>query len=321
MQKRDAKSTFVITMILLVGWLGKIQADTSDAFVRESLWSQPRLFGRRLMDSSARLMTGRAPNIDLKKDSPTRPVFESDAPTRLDVTLVLSAGVLWTQSEFIIKDDLAPKTPRWTTPGALDTTMRNWLLWQNPKTAGRISNYLFRGLFVPSVLWTPLLISKDQYASRLMIGSEALFYNAMLNQAVKFAVGRQRPSSYFNDIPRRKGGDEYLSFYSGHSAISFGIATSTAYLLSDTYPRQDWIIWSSAFVLASSVAYLRVAADRHYFTDVLVGAVIGSAIGHLIAHQRTQDWLLGESETVPTTSPSGRFYPDTEIVLSKTISF
>ena len=30
------------------------------------------------------------------------------------------------------------------------------------------------------------------------------------------------------------------------------------------------------------VAYTRVAAEKHYFTDVLIGAAIGSAIGLLV---------------------------------------
>ena len=38
-------------------------------------------------------------------------------------------------------------------------------------------------------------------------------------------------------------------------------------------------IWISALGLASATGYLRMAADKHYFSDVLTGAVVGSLVG------------------------------------------
>ena len=38
-------------------------------------------------------------------------------------------------------------------------------------------------------------------------------------------------------------------------------------------------IWGAGAALATVTGYLRIAADKHYFSDVLVGAVVGSAIG------------------------------------------
>ena len=35
-----------------------------------------------------------------------------------------------------------------------------------------------------------------------------------------------------------------------------------------------------AILLAAFPAYLRIAADKHYFTDVLTGAIIGSTIAY-----------------------------------------
>jgi membrane-associated phospholipid phosphatase len=31
--------------------------------------------------------------------------------------------------------------------------------------------------------------------------------------------------------------------------------------------------------MATGVGYLRIAADKHYFSDVMTGAIVGSAIG------------------------------------------
>ena len=38
-------------------------------------------------------------------------------------------------------------------------------------------------------------------------------------------------------------------------------------------------MWAAGLTLATTGAYLRIAADRHYATDVLAGAIVGSAVG------------------------------------------
>ena len=40
------------------------------------------------------------------------------------------------------------------------------------------------------------------------------------------------------------------------------------------------IVWISALGLASSTGYFRIAADKHYFSDVFVGAIVGSLVGN-----------------------------------------
>ena len=303
---------FVTTMmLLLVNGLSSVQADTDPAPVREE-----NRFGI-FRNSNSRLNTGSAPGRYLKQNvlfaSSSK---ESPKPTNLNHGLVLGLGISWGVSDFIFKDKLAPSKPRWTEPNVLDTTMREWLKCENTKTADTISDVLLFGVFLPSFTWTPWIYKEDEpYRSRLMIGAEAIAYNAVLNQIVKFSVGRQRPYSYFNDSD--EGGDEYLSFYSGHASTSFSAATSAAYVLSDkASPSMDIVIWSSSLIVAASVAYLRVAADKHYFTDVLVGAVVGSAIGLVVARQRTKNWL--ERESNPQTAPS--VFPPV-FVFSKTFSF
>ena len=42
------------------------------------------------------------------------------------------------------------------------------------------------------------------------------------------------------------------------------------------------LVWATSLPVALVTGYLRIAADRHYFTDVLVGAVLGSAIGFVV---------------------------------------
>lgn len=69
----------------------------------------------------------------------------------------------------------------------------------------------------------------------------------------------------------RPDGSTYNSFPSGHTAQAFAAAT----LLSEEY--KDKLPWMpyAAYGLASSVGMLRMANNRHYISDVLLGAGIG----------------------------------------------
>ena len=69
----------------------------------------------------------------------------------------------------------------------------------------------------------------------------------------------------------RPDGSNTHSFPSGHSAQVFLAAT----FLSQEYKhRLPWIPYA-AYTMASSVAAFRIANNRHYITDVLVGAGLG----------------------------------------------
>jgi membrane-associated phospholipid phosphatase len=212
-------------------------------------------------------------------------------PTSSDYALTMVGGGLWVGSE-IFKDSIAPSEPRWKTPNALERAVRDSLKWRNTdlNIASRSSDLLLVGA-VSSLFWTPLLTEND-YRSHVMVGLEAVILSGVLMQGVKFAVGRQRPYSYYSTRPA-KGADDYLSFYSGHASTVFAVATSTAYLLSDAHPKQKNVIWSSALAVAATVAYLRVAADKHYFSDVLVGGLTGGTIGYLVARARRTDSNIG----------------------------
>ena len=69
----------------------------------------------------------------------------------------------------------------------------------------------------------------------------------------------------------RPDGTSYNSFPSGHTAQAFLAAT----FLSEEYgKRYKWVPYV-AYSLASSVGSLRMANNRHYISDVLMGAGIG----------------------------------------------
>lgn len=118
-------------------------------------------------------------------------------------------------------------------------------------------------------------------------------------------IGRPRPYLYSEKAPLevRQSGDAGLSFISSHSAISFSIATSTFLALRRLYPRSavSWVALGIGLAGASTVAAARVLAGRHFPTDVLSGAIVGTAIGVLVPSLHGQKVAV-----VPQITPTAR---------------
>ena len=48
-----------------------------------------------------------------------------------------------------------------------------------------------------------------------------------------------------------------------------------------------WIVPASAYLAALSTGYFRIAGDRHWLSDVLVGALVGTGASYLVFALRT----------------------------------
>jgi membrane-associated phospholipid phosphatase len=129
------------------------------------------------------------------------------------------------------------------------------------------------------------------YGQDVLVLAEVFAVNVGLNNLVKFAVRRPRPLAYdpqFDDADRTAP-DSALSFYSGHSSTTFAMATAYSYLFMLRHPsgtgRKLVVpVWILSEGLAAATALLRVEAGKHFYTDVLTGALVGSALGLLIPY-------------------------------------
>jgi membrane-associated phospholipid phosphatase len=230
------------------------------------------------------------------------------------IAVVVVGGALYFSSETFLKDDLAPATCRRCTPLELDRTARNAAGWEDTALAANLSN-LDGYVLAPVVeLGLTMLASsgiKDDRPGRWIDDTAPIVEDAvvsgLVNQIVKFGVERQRPFVHFGDPSRPPDVDDNLSFYSGHTTLTFAIAIAIAIAIATSagivahrrQSRLEPLIWSAGYAFAATTGCLRIAADRHYLTDVATGAVVGTAIGlgvPLLLHPH----LGGQVELVPT---------------------
>ena len=168
--------------------------------------------------------------------------------------------------------------PNSSTINSFDSSIRNVLRWETSshKRANKLSDLLLYGVFVGSM---PISSYWLNNFNLLLINLEILSINGLITNIVKYGIGRQRPYSFYQT--KIDDDESYKSFFSGHTSTAFALGTSTAKMLCNYTSFNTKAIWASTLSLATATGYLRIAADKHYFTDVLVGAIIGSTVGHI----------------------------------------
>lgn len=111
---------------------------------------------------------------------------------------------------------------------------------------------------------------------------QAQILTELLVEPIKFSTNRLRPD-----------GSNHQSFPSGHAAITFAAATVIERHL-------GWRKAVLGYVIASYVAASRLHDNRHYLSDVVFGAAVGSIAGRTVVHHKADYWAL-----TPTAVPGG----------------
>jgi membrane-associated phospholipid phosphatase len=132
--------------------------------------------------------------------------------------------------------------------------------------------------------------ANEEMGKSTFIYVETLTASLVLNTVVKYAVRRPRPYTY-SERPAvqaslaaaraRRSRDSHLSFYSGHASTAFAAAVAGSYLYAQrsTSSAARATVWGIELALAAATANLRVRAGKHFWSDVMVGAVVGAGMG------------------------------------------
>ena len=116
-----------------------------------------------------------------------------------------------------------------------------------------------------------------------VVFGEAMAFSSALDLMVRSLQIHPRPLVYGKDVPARErlAGEASGSFYSGHTNAAFLAAVYLSYTYPLRHPNfqgQGWL-WTTTLATATAVASLRVAAGKHFPTDVVAGAAAGAFFG------------------------------------------
>ena len=140
---------------------------------------------------------------------------------------------------------------------------------------------------------TPFLLlagkeSRSNFDQCMTMYGEAAAINLGLTIMAKSIFPRPRPfvfnTSVATDLKVTRNAK--ASFFSGHTSLTAVNTFFVAKVYSDFYPDSKWkpIIWGTAAAIPAVTGYLRVAAGKHYPTDVIAGYAVGAAVGVLVPH-------------------------------------
>lgn len=127
------------------------------------------------------------------------------------------------------------------------------------------------------------LSAKNTRARQVALaGVQAFVMGGISVSIVKRIFGRVRPFQHTPPNPRLWEGPfklEYEGFPSGHTTVAFSVATVFAAAYSD----KPWVGIVS-YSLATGVGLSRIYDNKHWSSDVLIGAALGYAVGQTVVH-------------------------------------
>lgn len=173
----------------------------------------------------------------------------------------------------------------------IDSLSRNDVNWfDRPATYNWSSRYdkmsdVTRdvALLMPLSLFCSEYIQNDIFTVSVLFIETWMIANG-IKDCLKSLTGRPRPYVYNEDVDDnvKLTRDAIRSFPSGHTTTAFFSTVFFATVFSDYYPQSQWKlpVWIASIGLATATGFFRYKAGKHYPTDIITGAVIGSAAGY-----------------------------------------
>jgi membrane-associated phospholipid phosphatase len=117
---------------------------------------------------------------------------------------------------------------------------------------------------------------------------ESIGAAGLVSLVIKGATGRARPFVVGDTAPRtyRSGrgfhDDDYTSFPSGHVTTAFAAAAAASQEISYLWPHASHLWTPLLFTSASLVGAARIYEDRHWASDVVAGAAVGTVVSRIV---------------------------------------
>ena len=214
----------------------------------------------------------------------------------MDVELPTLGGLAAVVVGFrLLRDGLEPSSCRLcdsSVPGrvnAIDGWFRSELKHSDTRPANVVSYVLAFGLAPVSAAGLTILAAHADHRDgedlvNVVAIAEGGFGAMLATEVLEFSTLRMRPYVHAIEDPAERDRviaqtGAFHSFPAGHVVETFGLAAASGVVASRRGYRLAPLVWGVGLTLGVATAYTRIAADRHYFTDVLAGAAIGTVVG------------------------------------------
>ncbi len=220
-----------------------------------------------------------------RQELPVSPLWDGVAAGALGVaTLVVQFGVP------------NPSVAKWSSTG-FDDWVRGWL--KISSESGRNTAAFTSDVFVYTLAAAPFINAffvagweherMDVAWKLAALDAETLLTVTFVTLSLQKLTARERP--FVKDCQTNPNlsecsiGGKYASFPSAHTSVVFAAVALECFhhgFLDTSHTGWGAAVCPVTIVVATGTALLRIAADRHWATDVIAGAVLGGTLGYAI---------------------------------------
>lgn len=131
-------------------------------------------------------------------------------------------------------------------------------------------------------------IEDVRVTGRLLLESLAL--SGLVNLTLKAALGRSRPfkENGNSDFRFFQIKDDFHSMPSGHTTVAFAISSVLSERINNIYASVG------LYSLAGAVGFSRIYLDRHWLSDVVAGAALGTLSGIAVSNAEKRNRVKSE---------------------------
>jgi len=206
----------------------------------------------------------------------------------------------WTDTKAIVTSPLEWDAKDWTKLGVFvaaeggllfaDQSVANFFQTHRTTTETYISKNILEhfgaehSFIVISGIFTYGILAKNNKSiSTALLALESFALASLITRIPKTLVGRQRPDNWQGYGPFHFDGPLHgTSFPSGHTTASFAVAS----VLATQFRDHKWIP-ITAYSVATLAGLSRIYDNKHWLTDVVAGATIGTLVGNLVSHRKS----------------------------------
>lgn len=127
-----------------------------------------------------------------------------------------------------------------------------------------------------------------------VVATQTATWNGALTETARLVAQRPRPFVY-SDPSRAADPQNYTSFYSGHTSFAAAACLSLLFALMGR-GAPSWLLIAAALAgqgLVFSTGLFRILSGRHFLTDVLTAAAMGSLVALVVAYKHRLDTVRG----------------------------